>query len=678
MMSAPRVMERPQHSLLSNNMLHTTLFRGRTFHNFLLNTPLSSHCFRTTQPRGTVTYDSSPSSQPSIHTSQTDRSTAPVFDLPLAVALAGASFESYLQPEGGAVFTEPGPGDGKKSVNVVFADKDFLLRVYQGVLIVDVVSASNLRIADTFTPTSDPYAVLSIGASSARTEVIMRNLNPQWDKRLMLYVGDLEKDVLKVRLFDMDFLKSDDDLGYAMLPLKGMQDAHDMEVELPITGPAAGDNNPKIKLCLNFVAFSSLPASAIRDMVAVKAVMPERATNQPGSKWKGRRMERLAIDFLRRRKRDKEGGFQALLGSGLDTVAAAVGQAADMAVTAAQTAAASAVKKEDAEEETEKEEELVEQWKALAVMVADGGGSTFMPLAYVDCEESDTQVWLFADQKKREAVVAFRGTEQVKWKDLITDLNLAPVSLNPEGIDEDRNLFFPLRLAKAIVPSDEVQVHGGFSSAYNSVRRQVVHLLDTLTTSSGSDAAAVSASTSDSWRVMITGHSLGGALATICAYDLSVRLSPVKKLQRISMYSFGAPRAGNKKFSEQYNLVVRDSWRCTNSKDVVPSVPRLLGYSHVRHSVRLEEDGTLTVQSDDGSMDVFGEGQGGLEVIQELVEKAQTADWGEVYSEIMAKEMEIFNALADGSALEQHMEIFYLETLRACATAIKAKRNLKA
>jgi triacylglycerol lipase len=40
------------------------------------------------------------------------------------------------------------------------------------------------------------------------------------------------------------------------------------------------------------------------------------------------------------------------------------------------------------------------------------------------------------------------------------------------------------------------------------------------------------------------------------------------------MYSFGAPRAGNKAFAERYNEAVRDSWRLTNTRDVVPSVPR--------------------------------------------------------------------------------------------------------
>ena len=57
---------------------------------------------------------------------------------------------------------------------------------------------------------------------------------------------------------------------------------------------------------------------------------------------------------------------------------------------------------------------------------------------------------------------------------------------------------------------------------------------------------------------------------------------PARRQQQISMYSFGAPRAGNRLFADEYNRVVRDSWRCTNSKDVVPSVPRLLGYAHVR------------------------------------------------------------------------------------------------
>jgi hypothetical protein len=36
--------------------------------------------------------------------------------------------------------------------------------------------------------------------------------------------------------------------------------------------------------------------------------------------------------------------------------------------------------------------------------------------------------------------VAFRGTEQVKWKDFVTDLNLTPAAFNPERVDSNAGL----------------------------------------------------------------------------------------------------------------------------------------------------------------------------------------------------------------------------------------------
>jgi len=51
-------------------------------------------------------------------------------------------------------------------------------------------------------------------------------------------------------------------------------------------------------------------------------------------------------------------------------------------------------------------------------------------------------------------------------------------------------------------------------------------------------------------------------------------------------------------------------------------LPRLLGYAHVKHSVRLVEGGRLEIQ-DALDRDVFGEGRGGLDVLQELAERVQ-------------------------------------------------------
>lgn len=56
------------------------------------------------------------------------------------------------------------------------------------------------------------------------------------------------------------------------------------------------------------------------------------------------------------------------------------------------------------------------------------------------------------------------------------------------------------------------QVHHGFLSAYTSVRPQVLGVLD-----------ALLAGEAEPWTVYCTGHSLGGALSTLCAYDLARR-----------------------------------------------------------------------------------------------------------------------------------------------------------
>lgn len=45
---------------------------------------------------------------------------------------------------------------------------------------------------------------------------------------------------------------------------------------------------------------------------------------------------------------------------------------------------------------------------------------------------ADTQVWIYRDAEFKEVVVSFRGTEQVKWKDFLTDLRLSPVELDIE------------------------------------------------------------------------------------------------------------------------------------------------------------------------------------------------------------------------------------------------------
>ncbi|RHY29564.1 hypothetical protein DYB32_005046 [Aphanomyces invadans] len=82
----------------------------------------------------------------------------------------------------------------------------------------------------------------------------------------------------------------------------------------------------------------------------------------------------------------------------------------------------------------------------------------------------------------------------------------------------------------------------------------------------------------------VTGHSMGGALAVLAAYDCAVHFNIA-----ITMYNFGAPRVGNPAFVRQYNRAVPNSHRVVLDGD-------LWGlYEHVGSEIALDEGGNVIV-----------------------------------------------------------------------------------
>lgn len=89
--------------------------------------------------------------------------------------------------------------------------------------------------------------------------------------------------------------------------------------------------------------------------------------------------------------------------------------------------------------------------------------------------------------------------------------------------------------------------------------------------------------------ITATGHSLGGGLATLCAYDVALFLeeewkkgfgdpdfSSTWKTQEkptVRMVTFAAPRAGNAAFVEHFNSLGIEALRVVNNGDYVPLVP---------------------------------------------------------------------------------------------------------
>ncbi|KAH0739939.1 hypothetical protein KY290_038644 [Solanum tuberosum] len=291
-------------------------------------------------------------------------------------------------------------------------------------------------------------------------------------------------------------------------------------------------------------------------------------------------------------------------------------------------------------------ETAMEAWALLATSLGHPTfiKSEFDKLCFLDNESTDTEATLWRDSSRKRLVVAFRGTEQTKWKDLVTDLMLVPAGLNPERIGGDFK--------------QEVQVHSGFLSAYDSVRISLISLIKKAIGYRDDDL-----DTPNKWHVYVTGHSLGGALATLLALELSSSQLAKHGAIRVTMYNFGSPRVGNKKFSEVYNEKVKDSWRVVNHRDIIPTVPRLMGYCHVAQPVYLAAgDPKNTMDNmellEDGYQgDVIGEATPDV-IVSEFMKGEK-----ELIEKILNTEINIFLAIRDGSALMQHMEDFYYITL---------------
>uniref|UniRef100_A0A161ZLY9 C2 domain-containing protein n=1 Tax=Daucus carota subsp. sativus TaxID=79200 RepID=A0A161ZLY9_DAUCS len=249
-------------------------------------------------------------------------------------------------------------------------------------------------------------------------------------------------------------------------------------------------------------------------------------------------------------------------------------------------------------------ESAMEAWALLATSLGHSSfvKSEFEKICFLDNEGTDTQVAIWRDSSRKRLVIAFRGTEQVRWKDLRTDLMLVPTGLNPERIGGDFK--------------KEVQVHSGFLSAYDSVRTRILSLIKLVTGDIDDSGEQLS-----KWHVYVTGHSLGGALATLLALELSSSQLAKRGNISVTMYNFGSPRVGNRNFADLYN----------------------------QENLEPVEDGY--------EADVLGESTPDA-LVNEFIKGEK-----ELLDKILSTEINIFRSIRDGTAVMQHMEDFYYITL---------------
>lgn len=158
-----------------------------------------------------------------------------------------------------------------------------------------------------------------------------------------------------------------------------------------------------------------------------------------------------------------------------------------------------------------------------------------------------SQAYAFATET--DIVIACRGTEPSEWNDLKADINAAQALAETVG-----------------------RVHRGF-------KKEVDDLWPVL-------EKVLTKSTKNLW---FTGHSLGGAMATICAgrcFLSHINSSPIQ------VQTFGSPRVGNKRY---INHVKIDYLRWVNNNDIVTrSPPTWMGYRHSGTEMYLDSKGRLS------------------------------------------------------------------------------------
>lgn len=146
---------------------------------------------------------------------------------------------------------------------------------------------------------------------------------------------------------------------------------------------------------------------------------------------------------------------------------------------------------------------------------------------------------------------------------------------------------FDARMVKFNGSADcvECYVHEGFAYAWSQVALKVI-----------SDVALLREKF-PSYSIVVTGHSLGGALASLGALHLqeyfssqaavsnAFSLRAVQKLgvvPNIRLFTFGAPRFSNQALSAYASRLLGDKHRVTHYRDMAPHVPPYWQYIHIQ------------------------------------------------------------------------------------------------
>ena len=171
---------------------------------------------------------------------------------------------------------------------------------------------------------------------------------------------------------------------------------------------------------------------------------------------------------------------------------------------------------------------------------------------WIENKKSDTQG--FVAIKNKSIYVVWRGSESKK--DFQNDASIDKVPFINDG----------------------EKVHIGFKYCWESVVGDTYDAIDT----------ALENLQGETTDIVVCGHSLGGAVATLYAHSIKKHYPHYN----VKCVTIGSPRVGNKTFKDNYDSYEIDTLRVVHNNDLVTHTP-YIGFQHVNYQLRLDTDGNV-------------------------------------------------------------------------------------
>lgn len=163
--------------------------------------------------------------------------------------------------------------------------------------------------------------------------------------------------------------------------------------------------------------------------------------------------------------------------------------------------------------------------------------------------------------------VIFRGTKQfIEW---FKNANVQLVSYKNSRDKNDKRVEIDDEIAEGVVQRNQSSiiipnigddfgfVTAGFRGIYVSLREKLIDALKQKPQNS---------------KIFVTGHSLGGALATLAIPDI-LKNTHFTNPKDIELYTFASPRSGDRHFAMNFQKLGVQHWRVANTEDVVTMLP---------------------------------------------------------------------------------------------------------